>query len=167
MKRLVLLVVILVLLVAIAIFLGDLCAVPPASTTVSAITECAVRSQLFYEGHGTLPSSLVSLPKRNGYANSIVDGYARQLVFEVRADRLVFISYGKDGVPGGVEENSDTEIHYLTHRPDGSLWIGEPNWIVEAERRIQSPLARQQVDLLSQRPHGFGASCEADFVRIP
>ena len=138
-KRLLFLVSILALIIVAALYLGHICAIPPTSATVTAITDCAVRTQLFYQSNDALPSSLRSLPKRKGYANAIVDGYGRELIFEVRADRLVFISYGKDGVPGGTDENADIEVHYMTHKPDGSFWIGEPNWIVEAERRIRRP----------------------------
>ena len=117
----------------------QVCTISPTNLTVTSIIECAVRTQLFYRSHGKLPSSLSSLPERTGYANSIVDGYGRELIFEVHEKHLAFISFGKDGLPHGTGEDADIEFHYITHKPDGSLWIGERYWAAEAERRIQIP----------------------------
>ena len=135
-----LLISILLILVGIVLLDGLICTIPPFDMTITTIGTCAVRSELYFEKHGKIPPSLASLPERDGYANSIMDGYDRQLLFEVRADRMVFMSYGKDGLPGGTGKNADVEIHYLTHKQDGSLWIGEYYWIIDAERHVQYPV---------------------------
>lgn len=126
-------------IVSIAITFLISCSIPPAAKTISTISHCALRSELYFRENHKLPPSLAVLPTREGYSNSIEDGYGRQLIYEVREDRIVFISYGKDGKPGGIDKNADTEVHYLTHKEDGSLWIGTSDWLIEAERRIMHP----------------------------
>ena len=107
--------------------------ISPVEATDTAISETFVRIDLYAKQHGTVPPSLNVLPEREGYANSITDGWGKPLLYEVSDDgRLTLTSYGKDGKPGGTGEDADISRSYYSKRPDGSLWVGSDMWIVEA-----------------------------------
>lgn len=96
--------------------------------------ETFARVNLYAEQHHEIPSSLAVLLKREGYANQMADGWGRPLQYSVGDDgRLKLTSLGRDGTPGGTEEDADISKPYLGERSDGSLWVGSEMWIIEAE----------------------------------
>jgi hypothetical protein len=110
--------------------------ITPVEETRSAITETFVRINLYAETHKAIPLSLDVLPKRAGYANRTTDGLKRPLQYRIADDGLLTLtSYGADGKPGGTGEDADISVSYHSTKPDGSLWVGSPMWIVEAEAR--------------------------------
>lgn len=117
---------------AVASFFVD--RIPPKASTLSAMDETFVRVGLYAETNKSLPPSLNVLPKREGYLNRTTDGWGRGLRYTVAGDGVITLqSLGKDGKPGGEGENADISRSYRTRRPDGSLWVGLPMWIVEAK----------------------------------
>ncbi len=112
--------------------------IPPYDMTMSAIGETLVRIDLYAESNKSIPSSLDVLPKRKGYANQTTDAWGRPLLYKVAADGDISLtSFGADGKPGGEGPDADISQSYRCRRPDGSLWVGSPTWISEAEIRPQ------------------------------
>jgi hypothetical protein len=108
--------------------------ITPVEMTHTAMTETFVRISLYAETNKALPPSLDVLPKREGYANRRSDGWKRPLQYSVTGNGVITLrSLGADGKPGGDGENADISQSYRSKRPDGSLWVGSPMWIVEAE----------------------------------
>lgn len=108
--------------------------IPPVSMTRTAMTETLVRINLYAETNKALPPSLDVLPKREGYMNRTTDGWKRPLQYSVAGDGVITLrSFGAHGIPGGDGDNADIVQSYRSRRPDGSLWVGSPMWIVEAE----------------------------------
>jgi len=107
--------------------------IPPVDITHTAIVETFVRIGIYAETNKALVPSLDLLPKRDGYANLDSDGWHRPLQYRVTEDGIITLtSLGADGKPGGSGENADISHSYRYKRPDGSLWVGSPMWIVEA-----------------------------------
>jgi hypothetical protein len=110
--------------------------IPPVDMTQSAITETFVRIDIYARQTKKIPPSLDVLPKREGYANSITDGWNRPLLYRINEDGVITLtSLGKDGKVGGTGDDADISKSYYTEHKDGSLWIGEEMWIVQAEVR--------------------------------
>ncbi len=108
--------------------------IPPVDMTQTAIIETFARIDLYAEANKAVPLSLEALPKRKGYANRTTDGWGRPLRYSVGEDGVITLrSFGADGKPGGEGKNADISRSYRWKRPDGSLWVGSPMWIVEAE----------------------------------
>ena len=108
--------------------------ITPVEMTLTAIGETFVRIAIYAENNKAVAPSLDVLPKRDGYANQTTDGWNRPLQYRVTEDGIITLtSFGADGKPGGNGENVDISQSYHSKRPDGSLWVGSPMWIVEAE----------------------------------
>lgn len=90
--------------------------IPDRALTESAIVETSVRVGMFVERNKELPPSLTSLPKREGYANRVVDAWKRPLIYVVNSqDRFTLTSLGRDGVVGGTGDDADiTEKFKIT-----------------------------------------------------
>jgi len=108
--------------------------IPPVAMTRTAMTETFVRISLYAETNKALPPSLDVLPKREGYANRTTDGWKRPLQYSVAGDGVITLrSFGADEKPGGEGDSADISQSYRSKRQDGTLWVGLPMWIVEAE----------------------------------
>jgi hypothetical protein len=102
--------------------------------TKTAMGETFARITIYAETNKSVPQSLDILPRRAGYANKTTDGWNRPLQYDLSKDGIITLrSFGADGKPGGEGENEDISLSYHSKRPDGSLWVGSPMWIVEAE----------------------------------
>lgn len=123
------------------------CVIPPDAATHSAIIESFVRMQMYISEHRKFPASLDELPKRDGYANCITDGWERPLIYKVEQDNLItLLSYGKDGKPGGTGRNADIQTTYRTKNPDGEWCIEEQLWLVTAEVKESQSHTRETMD---------------------
>ena len=90
--------------------------------------------------------------------NDINDGWNRPLTYQINEDGVITLtSLGKDGKIGGTGENADISKSYYTRREDGSLWIGDEMWIMEAVVRKLSPFADSQLStsVLMSAAHRF------------
>jgi hypothetical protein len=98
------------------------------------MTETLARINIYAETNKAIPPSLDVLAKRDGYVNRTTDGWNRPLQYRVTQDGIITLtSLGADGKPGGNGEDADISVSYRSKRPDGSLWVGSPMWLVEAE----------------------------------
>ncbi|MEI7948103.1 MAG: type II secretion system protein GspG [bacterium] len=129
------------LVIIIAIVCSSCCldVITPVQMTHSAIIETFVRMHLYAQQRHSIPTSLDVLPKRTGYANRTTDGWNRPLLFETSADGILTLkSFGKDGKPGGKGEDADISTSYYAKHENGTLWIGDEMWIVEALTKVDS-----------------------------
>ncbi len=79
--------------------------------------------------HRALPQSLDVIPKKEGRWDRITDGWGRRLLYKTNGDGTITLaSLGADGRPGGEGEDADLVFTCRVYRPDGSLWIGAPDW---------------------------------------
>ncbi len=110
--------------------------ITPHEMTRTAITETFVRINIYAKTNKIIPPSLEVLPKREGFANRTTDGWNRPLQYRATQDGIVTLtSLGADGQPGGNGEDADISMSYRSKRTDGTLWVGSPMWITEAEIR--------------------------------
>jgi hypothetical protein len=108
--------------------------ITPVEATRTAMGETFARIALYAETNKSIPRSLEVLPQRARYANKTTDGWGRLLQYDLSEEGIITLrSYGADGKPGGLGEDADISVSYHSKRPDGSLWVGSPMWIVEAE----------------------------------
>jgi len=110
--------------------------ITPVEMTETAIGETFYRVYLYGQMHHKIPHSLDVLPVRDGYANQTTDGWNRELILEIKDDKIMTLkSYGQDGKPGGKGENADISRSHWLRKKDGSLWVSDPLWVVESEIR--------------------------------
>jgi hypothetical protein len=108
--------------------------ISPVNMTHTAIDETFARINIYARTDGAVPTSLDALPK--GYVIRTVDGWGRPLQYRVQQDGIITVtSYGRDGVPGGIDDDADISVSYRTRYSDGNLWVGADRWIVEARVR--------------------------------
>lgn len=83
--------------------------ISPDAWTATSIGEICARMNLYLEKNGRLPETLEELPWREGYDNSIADGWGRRILytFDREQRKIRLVSYGRDGKPGGIGKNRD------------------------------------------------------------
>src|SRR5437764_7143004 len=105
--------------------------ISPEESTNSAIVETHVRIHVYMLAHREIPSDLSSLPKRDGYANQITDGWGRTLIYLVSDKGVISLtSLGRDGKAGGEGLDADVTKRYRTRNRNGSLNIDDDLWVV-------------------------------------
>jgi hypothetical protein len=81
--------------------------------------------------NGTLPNVLDQLPRIEGFANEVTDGWGRPIQWRVEGDKVILTSYGLDGVPGGTGEDADIVGVFRVKAADGT-WAEElSNWQID------------------------------------
>ena len=86
--------------------------VPPIALTKTRFTLIKLRIEAYYKANHRLPSDLQQLPERPGYDNEIVDGWKRPIRYTANDMRVALLSLGKDGQPGGSDEDADIQITF-------------------------------------------------------
>ena len=72
------------------------------------MVEASVRIGMFVDHNKELPASLTLLPRREGYANRVVDAWKRPLIYIVNSqDSFTLTSLGRYGVVGGTGDDAD------------------------------------------------------------
>src|SRR2546425_540628 len=89
-------------LIAVATAASCVSTIRPDEMTHSAIGETMVRIHMHVSQRREYPKDLSLLPKRNGYANEITDGWGRPLIYHVDQNGVISLkSLGRDGKEGG------------------------------------------------------------------
>lgn len=111
-----------VLLMAAALFVAGLVAfafllvhpIPNSAKTLSAITATSVRIEMYVgTSDKRLPPSLEALPKQQGHANRVTDGWDHPLIYAVTsANTFTLTSLGGDGLVGGTGDDADVVVNY-------------------------------------------------------
>jgi hypothetical protein len=119
---------------ALAFLSGCTDRITPVEMTRTAMTETLARINIYAQTNKGIPPSLDVLAKRDGYVNRTTDGWNRPLQYRVTQDGIgTLMSLGADGKAGGNGDDADISVSYRSKRPDGSLWVGSPTWLFEAE----------------------------------
>jgi hypothetical protein len=101
--------------------------IPADDMTDTAIGETRVRIHLYMLAKNEVPPHLAALPKREGYANRITDGWGRPLIYSADKEGIITLtSLGRDGKPGGTGDDADVTKRYRTRNKDGSLNDDDP-----------------------------------------
>lgn len=96
------------IVVCIIIFSFEINIITVHEETNSSMGETFTRIRFFLKETGRLPANLRELPLREGFVNSIVDGWGRELIYTIESDGSVSLkSYGQDGKIGGTGDNAD------------------------------------------------------------
>jgi hypothetical protein len=99
--------------------------IPPKDYTISNMMHLKRRVMLYAQAHNELPKSIRALPPMEGYDNSILDGWKREIIFEVSKEGVVtFRSLGRVGVVGGVGEDSEIVRSFAARDKQGK-WNDE------------------------------------------
>jgi len=115
--------------------------IPPRNMTISAMGETIVRMRMYMQEHRAYPTSLDVLPKRQGYANRVTDGWNRKLIYRVDEDGVISLtSLGRDGKQGGEGEDRDISKRRKTRNRDGTWMIDDESWLIDSEMREEDPL---------------------------
>jgi hypothetical protein len=90
-------------------FVGELFVtrVPPRSHTAGAMHMMKRRMLRYASAHNAAPTTLHQLPSIDGYLNDTIDGWRRPIEWKADGDKVTFISLGRDGKSGGVDEDAD------------------------------------------------------------
>lgn len=108
--------------------------ITPEEMTHTAIGETFYRVSIYMRSNNSIPKSLNDLPVREGFMNTTIDGWGHHLQYTISADGvLTLTSFGKDGEPGGANDNADISRSYRTKDAEGMLIISDPEWIDRAE----------------------------------
>lgn len=87
--------------------------IPDRALTRSAMDETSVRIGMFVDHNKELPASLTPLPRREGYANRVVDAWKRPLIYFVNSqDTFTLTSLGRGGAVGGTGDDADIVQKY-------------------------------------------------------
>src|SRR5450432_1283522 len=78
--------------VVISLAIVELDVIPPRAMTISAIDETSARIELYFQRNKKLPTDLSMLPLREGYMNSITDGWKHPLMYTIDADDIFTLS---------------------------------------------------------------------------
>lgn len=80
----------------------------PRQLTRTALISVGKRILIYMSKHNKVPPTLMHLPVIQGTGNETTDAWRHEIVYEVDATRKVTLkSLGKDGLPGGVGNDSD------------------------------------------------------------
>ena len=105
--------------------------VPPGKLTRQRMAFDRVRILEYGRVHGQFPPDLAALPplpQKPGTDHHFEDAWGRRLIYEFDSSGTVTLkSLGKDGVPGGTDDDADILFKFPSRNADGS-WI-EANYL--------------------------------------
>ena len=103
--------------------------IPPRALTATRMQILKTRVLEFARKHGELPSSLSVLPANQARDNSILDGWHREILFEVSTSGiLTFRSLGRDGLVGGSGEDADITRSFMARDSQGRWSDNTVGW---------------------------------------
>ncbi|QDU95051.1 type II secretion system protein GspG [Lignipirellula cremea] len=91
--------------------------IPHTATTQTRLQGTQHRLHQYWQQHGRVPLSPEDLPDEAGRDGSLVDGWGRPFYWNSDGISQVTVgSYGRDGKPGGENEDADSLIEYVGGR---------------------------------------------------
>ena len=123
---------------AVISFLGkiflDSISIPRGAITPTAIGETHYRIYIFASKNQRLPTDLLELNERPGYANRTTDLWGRELIYQVDINGIITLgSYGQDGKLGGSGEDADILRRYRSKDESGRFIAGDDLWVATGE----------------------------------
>jgi Type II secretion system (T2SS), protein G len=92
--------------------------IPPRDMTVSTLDVTYYRIEAFWNRHGRVPANVGELLDENRDC-SMKDGWGRELQWLSEGTTKVTVrSLGRDGKPGGTDEDADLEVVFLGRQKD-------------------------------------------------
>ncbi len=85
----------------------------------------------FAQDHDRLPTTVDELPKDLDTYNGVLDGWQRPITMTVNGSRVTFTSLGRDGAPGGADEDADIIGEFDARREDGTWQDESVKWTRE------------------------------------
>ena len=99
--------------------------IPRRALTEARMQALKRRVILYARVHDVLPDSLAALPMINGYNNNTNDAWKRPITLEISSSGIVtFRSLGRDGVEGGMGDDSDIIRSFSSRETEGK-WNDE------------------------------------------
>jgi hypothetical protein len=98
--------------------------IPPRSLTATRMQGLKRRILRDAQAKGVLPVSLKNLLPIEGFDNSLLDGWGREIVFDVSSGTVTLRSFGADGKTGGTGEDADIARSFPTRAADNQ-WNDE------------------------------------------
>lgn len=93
--------------------------IPPRDLTVMRIGVTEIRIRSYWKAIGHLPESLSELPILEGRDNSTIDGWGRQIKYDVTGTTTVTLSsLGADGTAGGTDLNEDIKVAFDANKDE-------------------------------------------------
>ena len=112
--------------VVVVYFAGELFVtrIPPRSKTSGNMFIMKRRILRYASIHNAAPTSLDQLPLIEQRDNDVVDAWHRPILWQLDGDKVTLISYGRDGQPGGVDDDADI-IGVFSMKDDMGQWAEE------------------------------------------
>jgi len=127
--------IIFVIILAVSAFYLTVGRIPPYDLTISNMFETKRRIILYAHIHNELPKDLDSLPKIEGHANSILDGWGRSIIYSVSDGHgIVFLkSLGESG-NSTCKNIKPCIIRSFKTKTETDEWVGEfIGWLDESK----------------------------------
>ncbi|MDH4607153.1 type II secretion system protein GspG [Pseudomonas sp. BN102] len=87
--------------------------IPPRDLTITRIGVTRIRIRAYWNTHGRVPPSLSDLPPTPGRDNATVDGWGRDILYQVKGSSTVTLtSLGADGEAGGTGLDEDIAVSF-------------------------------------------------------
>jgi len=92
--------------------------IPPRALTRTRMAVIRQRIYEYYAKSGKLPATLADLPEGPPQRDSsLQDGWGRPIQYAVEDKAVTLLSLGKDGRPGGTDDDSDIETEFVVPEP--------------------------------------------------
>jgi len=132
MKRIILIAVVVIL--AVSAFYLTAGRIPPYDLTISNMFETKRRIIRYAHIHNELPKNLDSLPKLEGHANSVLDGWGRPIIYSVSdGQEIVFLkSFGESG-DSICKSSKPCIIRSFKTKTEKDEWVGELTGLLDAK----------------------------------
>lgn len=104
--------------------------ITPLESTYSSITVTARRISIYIRRHDAWPPSLDALPQEAGKGyQTATDAWGNPLQYQISHDGIVtFTSFGKDGKPGGSQDDADISVSFYLEWDDGVPDLMYKDW---------------------------------------
>ncbi len=102
--------------------------IPPENYTSTSMYPLKTRILKFANKHNRLPYDLNELPKLEGFTNRTIDYWGNELIMKIEGSKVILISYGKDKMKGGINDNLDVVGVIETRTKEGNWSREDTDW---------------------------------------
>lgn len=98
--------------------------ISPRDLTLTNMQHTKRRIHRYATTNDSLPTTAGQLAPMAGYDNDSNDAWGRSIIWRVDGDTVTMTSYGRDGKPGGTDEDEDL-IGVFRAKTDDGRWADE------------------------------------------